>query len=141
MSPENAARLVTSAGSLMPPSPIDPRQNLMCFGFDCGDGWFHILDQLFRNIEFHKQNNAKESMANLQLTQVKEKFGTLRVYMSGYYPVIEGMISMAEAMSGVTCEDCGATPARTAGIGWITTLCAACAEAKGKVFLTEDEEE
>ena len=29
------------------------RETCMCWGFDCGDGWFNILDQLMGNIQHH----------------------------------------------------------------------------------------
>lgn len=54
--------------------------------------------------------------------QVKEKFGTLRFYYDGGDDMIDGMVRMAESMSAVTCEQCGA-PGTTGGRGWITTLC------------------
>lgn len=54
--------------------------------------------------------------------QVKEKFGTLRFYYRGGDEQVCGMVRMAEAMSGVTCEECG-SPGTTGGQGWITTLC------------------
>ena len=40
--------------------------------------------------------------------QVKEKFGTLRFYYTGGDDRIDGMVRMAESMSAVTCETCGA---------------------------------
>ncbi|CAB4129879.1 hypothetical protein UFOVP116_159 [uncultured Caudovirales phage] len=54
--------------------------------------------------------------------QVKEKFGTLSFYYTGGDKHISGMVRMAEGMSGVTCEECGA-PGTTKGRGWISTLC------------------
>ena len=54
--------------------------------------------------------------------QVKEKFGTLRFYTNGGDEQIYGMIRMAESMSAVTCEECGA-PGKTRGRGWIYTAC------------------
>jgi hypothetical protein len=65
-------------------------------------------------------------------TQVKEKFGTLRFYYDGGNDIIDGMVRMAEAMSEVTCEQCGA-PGEERGGGWIVTLCDTHAgERKGK---------
>jgi hypothetical protein len=62
-------------------------------------------------------------------TQVKEKFGTLRFYYEGGDDYIDGAVSMAEAMSAVTCEVCS-VPAeiRTTRtpVGWIMTLCDEC---------------
>jgi hypothetical protein len=54
--------------------------------------------------------------------QVKEKFGTLRFYYQGGDDYISGLVSMAESMSGVTCEVCGKPGKSTRG-GWIQTLC------------------
>jgi hypothetical protein len=54
--------------------------------------------------------------------QVKEKFGTLRFYYHGGDEYIHGLAAMAESMSAVTCEDCGAPGQQRQG-GWIRTLC------------------
>jgi len=75
---------------------------------------------------------AEEIMANsvvipdeipqVVVAQVKEKFGTLRFYYDGGDEYISGLVRMAESMSGVTCEECGA-PGTTNGGGWVRTLC------------------
>lgn len=31
----------------------DPKETLMCWGFECGDGWYDILDVLCNNIQHH----------------------------------------------------------------------------------------
>ncbi|KWT98173.1 MULTISPECIES: hypothetical protein [unclassified Variovorax] len=54
--------------------------------------------------------------------QVKEKFGTLRFYVSGASDVQYAYIAFAEAMSARTCEVCGA-PGELRNSGWIRTLC------------------
>jgi len=106
-------------------------ETCMCWGFDCGDGWFNILDQLMGNIQHHIdwRNKKGEVVAQVTLDQVKEKFGTLRFYYTGGDDVIDGMVRMAESMSGVTCEECSA-PAKTHGPGWIRTICEPCEEAR-----------
>ena len=63
-----------------------------------------------------------ESIPQVTLDQVKEKFGTLRFYYTGGDDEISGMVRMAESMSGVTCEECG-NPGETKGQGWVVTLC------------------
>ena len=106
-------------------------ETCMCWGFECGDGWYNILDQLLSNIQHHIDWNNKnfekgytqyKQVPQVTLDQVKEKFGTLRFYYTGGDDVIDGMVRMAESMSGVTCEQCG-SPGTTGGQGWITTLC------------------
>ena len=109
----------------------DMKETCMCWGFECGDGWFNILDQLMSNIQHHIDWNNKnfekgytqyKQVSQVTLDQVKEKFGTLRFYYTGGDDVIDGMVRMAESMSGVTCEECGNSG--TTGVqGWITTLC------------------
>jgi hypothetical protein len=54
--------------------------------------------------------------------QVKEKFGTLCFYYHGGDDKVDGMVRMAESMSAVTCETCGA-PGVLRGGGWLQTLC------------------
>jgi len=58
----------------------NPRETLMCWGFECGDGWYNIIDTLCNNIQMHV--NIKQC-APVVATQVKEKFGTLRFYYDG----------------------------------------------------------
>ena len=80
-----------------------------------------------------------ESIPQVTLDQVKEKFGTLRFYYSGGDDYISGLVSMAESMSGVTCEECG-NPGKQVGGGWITTLCKEHAEARG-IYIGNEEDE
>jgi hypothetical protein len=150
------------------------QETCMCWGFECGDGWFNILNQLMGNIQHHidwkdkqreyarkynematqaKAGNfdlfeesmkdtvnleykekrlaeivagdfrkVPESIPQVTLDQVKEKFGTLRFYYTGGDDEISGMVRMAESMSGVTCEECG-NPGERRGSGWIYTAC------------------
>jgi len=100
------------------------QETAMCWGFDCGDGWFNIINQLCQNIQHHIdwKNKEKEVVAQVVVSQVKEKYGTLRFYYSGGDDTIDGMVSMAESMSGVTCEECGNIGESNNG-GWIKVLC------------------
>jgi hypothetical protein len=99
-------------------------ETCMCWGFECGDGWFPILNQLMGNIQHHIdwKNRTEEVVPQVVLQQVKEKFGTLRFYYSGGDDYISGLVSMAESMSGIMCETCGNPGTRTSG-GWIKTAC------------------
>ena len=54
--------------------------------------------------------------------QVKEKFGTLRFYVSNSNNEIDAYITFAESISGLTCEVCGSPGERRSG-SWIRTLC------------------
>lgn len=122
----------------------DMSTTAMCWGFECDDGWFNIIDQLCASIQSHidmserrrehaLRNNqeAKDACPQVIAFQVKEKFGTLRFYISGGDDSVRGMIRMAEAMSSVTCEVCG-TPGKTVGETWIRTLCETHAKEYGR---------
>jgi hypothetical protein len=157
-------------------------ETAMCWGFDCGEGWYNILNQLCCNIQNHIDNTRRDRLntllfnrglhkaingdtkslfnyfyqysknteyalkqVNLALenftnngetafrtvrqvcpqvvaTQVKEKFGTLRFYYNGGDDMVDGMVRMAESMSGVTCEKCGDV-AKLRGNGWLYVAC------------------
>lgn len=112
-------------------------ETCMCWGFECGDGWYNILNLLMSNIQNHIDHNNKnfekgykqyKQVPQVTLDQVKEKFGTLRFYYTGGDEYIRGLVSMAESMSAVTCETCGNPGEQTRG-GWIKTTCKPC-EAK-----------
>jgi hypothetical protein len=167
------------------------QETCMCWGFDCGDGWYNILNQLMGNIQHHidwkekqrigaieynematqaKAGNfdlfeetmkalpndeykekrlveivagdfrqVPESIPQVTLDQVKEKFGTLRFYYTGGDHVIDGMVRMAESMSGVTCEGCG-NPGERRGGGWVHTYCTPCEEKRELARKQADEE-
>jgi hypothetical protein len=114
-------------------------ETAMCWGFECGDGWFQILNQLMGNIQHHIdwKNRKGEVVPQVTLDQVKEKFGTLRFYYTGGDDYISGMVTMAESMSGVTCESCGKPGTQTSG-GWIKT---ACVEHGGQDYDSPEEDE
>lgn len=93
-------------------------ENLMAFGCECGDGWFNIIKTACDLIS--SRTNA--DTADFLLTQIKEKYGTLRIYYAGGDEYIAGIVDMAEAISAHTCEICGA-PGKSNGGGWLTTRC------------------
>ena len=102
----------------------DKRETCMCWGFP-GDGWFLIIWNLSEKLEKIILSFPEEERAQICATQVKEKFGTLRFYMSLYYKEIEDLIDQAEELSSQVCERCG-SPGKTRPGGWILTLCDSC---------------
>jgi hypothetical protein len=106
------------------------QETTMCWGFECGDGWYNILNQLMSQIQHHidwkedrkERFNQGDGCAQVTLDQVKEKFGTLRFYYTGGDEAIRGMVHLAEAMSSVTCETCG-NVGKFRGKGWFYTSC------------------
>ena len=83
---------------------LSMKETAMCWGIDTFDGWYWLIDQLCDSIQSYTDRNRKPQV---EATQVKEKFGTLCFYTNGSDDYIEGMIRLAESMSGHICENCG----------------------------------
>jgi hypothetical protein len=98
----------------------NPRQDLMCFGFEVQDGWFEILNRLCQKLQ------SMGLPEDFQFLQVKEKFGGLRVYVLGGTDAVWDAIDAAEAESFKTCEECGSTGKLRTDMGWLRTLCDTC---------------
>ena len=134
----------------------NPQETLMCFGLECGDGWYNIIDVLcvmlygeYRwtkerydylveagvggvwygkklvtqfDIDTAKTRMDEEAAKVPVVSQIKEKFGTLRFYVDRATDKHHNYIAMAEAMSARTCEVCG-NPGHIRGKGWLYTAC------------------
>jgi hypothetical protein len=73
------------------------------------------------------RHECKRPWDHFQVTQVKEKYGSLRFYVNGSNDVYYGMIRMAEELSSCICEKCGKWGAENkADHGWYVTLCEEC---------------
>jgi hypothetical protein len=108
------------------------------FYFDCGDGWYDLINTLCHGAQEHinwtvkaMHNNNNKFCPQITAVQVKEKFGSLRFYYDGGDDYIRGMVSFAESMSAKTCENCG-EKATVKTNGWIKNLCSPCAEKSKK---------
>lgn len=122
MNAELEARLSELYPSLFRGQDMPVTANLMSFGCECSDGWFRLINTACSLIAANVKPDGK---TNFLFTQIKEKYGTLRMYSDGGDDYTDGVISMAEAMSGHTCELCGA-PGKLGGVGWLTTRCDKC---------------
>lgn len=90
---------------------------------DTGPGWYEIILDCDRKL--------REIKPDYRVSQVKEKFGTLRFYPETY-PTDEAererfiaVIREAEVKTETTCEQCGGDGTYRTG-GWIRTLCDGC---------------
>ena len=96
-------------------------------GFCVDEGWWPVLTNLCANIQHYldwinKNHDAHPVVEQVVVAQIKEKFGGLRFYYDGGDDRVYGMVRMAEAWAGNTCETCGA-PGKSREGGWIKTLC------------------
>jgi hypothetical protein len=97
-------------------------ESLMCFGFECGDGWFSLIRDLSAAIE---RACDEDRTVVPEVVQVKEKYGGLRVYIYGGSDRVYQLIDRAEEDSLRICEQCGLEGVLCVdGGGWYRTVCA-----------------
>lgn len=156
MSPELEKQISLKYPKLFVNKDKSPKETLICFGCECGDGWYKILDHLFGYLtklmerklsfdylkEFKEQHKDKPDFyetyysykhlpPQIILDQVKEKFGTLRVYyhydyvdvpaeikskidekqiekqLEEFYQKVDNAIEYADYQTSRTCEVTG----------------------------------
>lgn len=117
MNRELEAKLVKKYPEIFKNIYGDPKQTCMCFGIECGDGWYDLLDRTCEALSKIEPVPVAE--------QIKEKYGGLRFYVGSATDEQFQIIDAAETESYEICERCGA-PGRPRGKGWITTLCDEC---------------
>jgi hypothetical protein len=138
MNSENTKQLFEKYPILYRDRTASIQTSLVAFGFEHGDGWFKVVDDLSAKYEF--LNHTPDCPFYIIAVQMKEKFGTLRFYThlerkdderfseptdKLWSDIIWALESQAENISGWTCENCGKFGERRSS-GWIRTLCDEC---------------
>lgn len=85
---------------------------------ETGDGWYWLLSMC---ADWIRETGIPPAF---DVSQVKEKFGTLRFYWSGGGKglMTDRIVSATEWLSGAVCETCGAPGSVRPG-GWVRTAC------------------
>jgi hypothetical protein len=93
---------------------------------DIGDGWENIMRSLCTMMTEDRHiitaHNGADADGTPTFTQIKEKFGALRIYATKVSIAQDAYISFAEEMSRYVCEVCG-NPGKIRTGGWIQTRC------------------
>lgn len=99
------------------------------FGIETGDGWYQLLYDMCKEIAIVLE--TAEKPVTIEMVQIKEKYGTLRVYYD-----LEGENNVARKISDITqkyedlsekvCEECGCEGTLRTDLPWIQTLCDTC---------------
>lgn len=97
-------------------------ETCMCWGFP-GAGWEPLIRRAAEEIEPILQKMKDDGLEYPRASQVKEKYGTLRFYMTGYTDEIYEIVSRAEDESERTCEECGEPGKMRTHRYWHLTLC------------------
>lgn len=128
MNDENTKRIIAACPSIFD-SMQDERDKIgtapfhpIAFGFECGDGWADLLVELCQKIQSRLDEMDPDVAKDIVALQVKEKYGTLRFYLSSYDDTIENYIDAAEKKSAETCEQCG-KPGSLRGTVWLYSAC------------------
>ena len=111
-------------------------QTCMGWGIDTGDGWYDLLADLCVKIS---HLCGYSPFMSCVFTQVKEKYGTLRVYFATINGniimnnIIDDLIDAAESRSAHTCKVCGEY-GEPNDDGWISVLCNKCREKRNETI-------
>lgn len=103
-----------------PLAPLLPYRSSTCIGISVPRGWESLV------LDLHEKLVAADP--DITYAQVKEKYGSLRVYLSKHSSETDKLIRRAEGKSMRTCESCGRRGAlHRSERGWLRTLCESCA--------------
>ena len=107
----------------------------MYFGCECGDGWYQLIYDLCKEITTYVNNLPEtKGLDSIEVLQIKEKYGTLRFYISHGDTCIHKQIQTAEEKSAHICELCGEVGRLTRRGGYFQTLCTKCRMKKKAVL-------
>lgn len=121
MSPELEAALKEKYPDFLCRMGDDPSVTCMAWGIECDDGWYSIIEDMCHEISEH----CPMAIA----AQIKQKFGSLRVYLDDPDPSrTDLIIRHAEKRSQETCEKCGAQGSLRSFNFQYKTLCDECAK-------------
>ncbi|MFJ2712272.1 antitoxin Xre/MbcA/ParS toxin-binding domain-containing protein [Pseudomonas sp. NPDC087346] len=88
------------------------------FGFECMDGWSDLIEGSLQLIQRYVG-----LASDVKITQVKEKFGLLRIYQRGGEEKVCQVLDICELVSSCVCELCGKSGNLTMSDGWILARC------------------
>jgi len=145
MSPEHDAALCKKYPEIFKNRNADMTATAMCWGFECDDGWYALIDTLCSSLmgevnylrravenKYHKPDEIeklKKLLAEAEAaipvaSQVKEKYGGLRFYVEYSTDKQDAFIDFAESLSYRICEVCGSMhDTQSYSLGWVKTLC------------------
>ena len=92
--------------------------------WECGKGWWPLIEKVAAAIDSF---NADHPETPIEVSQIKQKFGGLRIYHHNAPGDLRLLIDDAVAASWHTCEKCGSTIGVTTNHeGYRLTLCPDC---------------
>lgn len=98
-------------------------ENILSCPIECDNGWLDIINYACWHINRRVYNM---NYTNFKIVQIKEKFGSLRIYTTSSDDYINGVVAMAASMSMCICVVCGNKGSTRADRRWVSTLCDEC---------------
>ena len=96
-----------------------------CYDYSAYSAWDKVIAELVKLIYKRKQRHGK----NIQVVQVKSKFGGLRFYIDGDQDdYLQGAIYMAEIQCSKICPYCGSVDEEREDTGRFVKRCVKCDE-------------
>lgn len=80
---------------------LSPQASAMCWGFECGDGWYSLIYELSEHLAAYQQQCLG---LDLEITQVKSKLGRLCIHSRGGDTNTRKMIASACEQAGTVAE-------------------------------------
>ena len=92
-------------------------------GEELPDGWHKLFLMYCKEMRPHL---IKSNMLDkFQFSQIKEKYGTMRIYNCGYPKSADYLTSLYEYYSTFVCQRCG-KPSKWVTKGWVSFFCDEC---------------
>lgn len=101
LNPELAEKLYAAFPRLYRGRHKSDQESSMCWGFECGDGWYPLLYDLSLELSNYL---AEHPELDFEAVQVKSKLGSLCFYLNDYDKITRGMIDQACQRASLTCE-------------------------------------
>lgn len=94
------------------------------YGIHCGKGWYPLIKPIIEYVDDYNSDKPEEE--HIDILEIKEKFGGLRIYTWFGTEELYDMINKAEKESLYTCEFCGSKENVGTTIGYYMTVCHNC---------------
>ena len=98
------------------------------FYYDIGKGWYRLMREVILAIDKYNFDHPDDDQVHI--TDVKEKWGGLRIEIDSWAPEISDLILDVEERSHSICEECGKEGSSFEHNGWVYTLCNDCRKKK-----------
>jgi hypothetical protein len=101
--------------------PVVPKIGVYFLHFECGIGWYSIIEEALEKIEHIVANMPLKDSHDIYVNIVKEEGGELFIHMNSSTAEIDLIIDEAKAKCRITCSKCGEPGTKPAH-----NMCAIC---------------